>query len=342
MTSDVTLPSTGRIYMHFNHAYGFDDGVGGYYDGGLVEYSTDGGTTWSDAGPFFTYNGYNGAIATGVSNALGGRDAFVGESYGYVSSRLSLAPLAGQNVRFRFRISTDTVVDDIGWFIDDVGIYVCPSAPEQVYLPLVVRNYSSLCSGGQVVQNGGFESEHAAWIQQSGLYHLFDTFWPYSGSWHAYLGYYNDADDRLYQTIAVPPGVSSARLTLYLLIGTDDSLVFDYDYFHVELQDALGSTLESFLWADNTMQAGWLVGTKEWSDFSAHAGQTRRLFFQATNDSEDDTAFLVDDVTLWTYCGSLSSAAAGEVAGSSGWTWQRIDAPPGRPGPPGAVGGREP
>ena len=78
------------------------------YDGGVVEYSTNGGATWSDAGPLFDSGGYNGTISTLDTNPLGGRAAFVAESNGMGSSRANLGPLAGQSVRFRFRIGTDS------------------------------------------------------------------------------------------------------------------------------------------------------------------------------------------------------------------------------------------
>lgn len=131
MTSDVALPSGSTIYMHLNHAYGFEDNPDGneFYDGGVLEYSTNGGVSWNDAGPLFINNGYNGWLSTTSGNPLGGRQAFVGESNGYISSRLNLSPLAGQNVRFRFRIGTDESVGDWGWFIDDVRIYTCATSP---------------------------------------------------------------------------------------------------------------------------------------------------------------------------------------------------------------------
>ena len=33
---------------------------------------------------------------------------------------MNLASLAGQSLMFRFRIGTDSIVDDFGWFIDDI------------------------------------------------------------------------------------------------------------------------------------------------------------------------------------------------------------------------------
>ncbi|MEJ2744096.1 MAG: S8 family serine peptidase, partial [bacterium] len=127
MAHDVAIPA--GAYMHFNHAHSFEIYGSEQCDGGVVEYSTDGGATWNDAGSLFVVNGYNGSITTSYDNPLKGRSAFVDDSYGYVSSRLNLASLAGGNARFRFRIGTDSAIDAYGWFIDDVRIYTCPDEP---------------------------------------------------------------------------------------------------------------------------------------------------------------------------------------------------------------------
>ena len=107
-----------NAYLWFAHAYDFETGHNRYdpndhalynYDGGVVEYSTDGGTTWIDAGSMIDYNGYKGEVFDKVVlNYLGGRSAFVGTSHGYISTRLNLASLAGKKVSFRWRMGTDT------------------------------------------------------------------------------------------------------------------------------------------------------------------------------------------------------------------------------------------
>ena len=119
MTSDVTLPA--NAYLHFYHDWNFEYS----FDGGVVEYSLNGGNTWNDAQTLFSNNGYNGTISTSWGNPLGGRAAFVQESHGYTGSRLDLNGLTGQNARFRFWIGTDSTFGDWGWFIDDVRIYTC-------------------------------------------------------------------------------------------------------------------------------------------------------------------------------------------------------------------------
>jgi Zn-dependent metalloprotease len=123
MTSNVHLPP--NAFLHFNHAYAFEDYYADTYDGGVLEYSVNGGASWNDTAALFTDNGYTGTIYSGEGNPLAGRQAFCGESNGYISSRLDLSSLAGQNIRFRFRIGTDTLGGAYGWFIDDVRIFTC-------------------------------------------------------------------------------------------------------------------------------------------------------------------------------------------------------------------------
>ena len=125
MTRSVAVPAGATAYLRFNHAYGFDDDSTGAYDGGMVEISTNNGVSYSDIGGLMTDNPYNGTIATISNNPLEGRAAYVRESNGYVSSRATLSSLAGRAVRFRFRIATDGVASDYGWFVDDVRIYTC-------------------------------------------------------------------------------------------------------------------------------------------------------------------------------------------------------------------------
>jgi hypothetical protein len=131
MGLDVKLSAGSRPYLHFNHAFGFEDPD---YDGGWLEYSTNGGTVWNDASPLFDdgldYTGQINTIVGDGDNKHTGRDAFVGDSHGYVSSRYNLSTLAGQNVRFRWRMSTDSTFDDLGWVLDDVRVYTCVPGTE--------------------------------------------------------------------------------------------------------------------------------------------------------------------------------------------------------------------
>ena len=130
--SAATTPPSGA-FLHFAHAYGFDEPN---RDGGVVEYSAGGGL-WTDAGALFEVNGYDGTIPGGYGNPLAGRSAFLGDSHGYISSRLNLSSLAGQSVRFRWRLGTSSSGYDLGWLLDDVRLYSCTT--NALFLPLIRR-----------------------------------------------------------------------------------------------------------------------------------------------------------------------------------------------------------
>jgi hypothetical protein len=129
MTAGVVIPFEGRMY--FDHAFEFEsDFASNYYDAGVMEYSTNNGSTWADASRFFDAGQtYNGIVVAGSGNVLGSRSAFVSSSYGYTGTRLNLSSLAGESVKFRFRIGTDVSVGSFGWVIDNVAIYSCGPPP---------------------------------------------------------------------------------------------------------------------------------------------------------------------------------------------------------------------
>jgi bacillolysin len=90
-----------------------------------VEYQVDSGP-WTDASPLFSAGaGYDGRISSCCGNPLAGRQAFAGESFGYTATQLDLSSLAGQSVRFGFRLGSDDRVGDWGWFIDAVRVFTC-------------------------------------------------------------------------------------------------------------------------------------------------------------------------------------------------------------------------
>lgn len=168
MDMDVALPA-GESFVHFRHSFGFESGSGELYDGGLIEYSTDGGGTWVDAGALIEEGaGYVGTLSNCCENPLAGRSAFAGDSRGYTASRLDLTSLAGEDLRLRFRIGTDPRVDDFGWFIDDFRIYscepVCPGSKSLANHTVAAVEFEEACtrltvgndgSGDYVVASGG-------------------------------------------------------------------------------------------------------------------------------------------------------------------------------------------
>ncbi len=95
-------------------------------EGGRVEYSTNGGTTWLDAGPMIIQQGYNNTSSVATPWGIGQR-MFGGVSYGrgsgqFISTIVDLSSLGGQNVRLRLRSrgTTTSVGTYEGWYVDDI------------------------------------------------------------------------------------------------------------------------------------------------------------------------------------------------------------------------------
>lgn len=120
----VTVPAV-NPYLHFNHAFEFENSGGDFFDGGVVEYSLD-SETWQDMGALYDAGqDYKGTILAGITNPLAGRAGFAGASHGYVSSRYNLSSLAGQQIHVRWRHGTDQSYVFLGWYIDDISVYSC-------------------------------------------------------------------------------------------------------------------------------------------------------------------------------------------------------------------------
>ncbi len=126
LSSDVAIPAAGAK-LRFNHAFGFENSGGFFYDGGFIIASTDAGANWNTVDCAAGCEGlkYGGTLATGGGNAHEGESAFVADSFGFAKTQLDLSPFAGQNLRLGFRVSTDSSVGALGWVPDDVRIFEC-------------------------------------------------------------------------------------------------------------------------------------------------------------------------------------------------------------------------
>jgi hypothetical protein len=109
------MDNTFLTFWHYNKAET-------NYDGGVVEISTNNGSSWQDLGSRMTQNGYNGTINQ-TDNSLVGRAVFTGEVEMRKTS-IDLTSFQGQDILVRFLFGTDTqnggLPDAKGWFIDDI------------------------------------------------------------------------------------------------------------------------------------------------------------------------------------------------------------------------------
>jgi hypothetical protein len=124
---DVPLPATPGIRLEFWNWQEMEARSDGCFDGGILEVSTNGGATWTQLpSTVMQTDPYDGDISTCCSNPLADLDAWCGDHQDWLLSVVDLDAYAGQTVRIRFRLGTDSSVSREGWYVDDVRI-ITPS-----------------------------------------------------------------------------------------------------------------------------------------------------------------------------------------------------------------------
>jgi hypothetical protein len=103
-----------------------------FWDGYVMEVSTNGGGTWTDiidAGGVCVTGCYTGEIDGTANNPLAGRQAWCGDSGGYINSVITMpASFNGQTIKLRLRMGTDEAVAAPGVHFDTMVITgaTCP------------------------------------------------------------------------------------------------------------------------------------------------------------------------------------------------------------------------
>jgi bacillopeptidase F (M6 metalloprotease family) len=119
------------------------------WDGGVVEYSVDGGASWSllSLTPNYPSTFNNGSDACGYPS---GHPSFSGTDLNWTQYSADLSPFAGGEILLRWVFSTDQSVIREGWYVDDVAV-THAQVPGQ-------------CSSNPVIFADGFESgDTSAW-----------------------------------------------------------------------------------------------------------------------------------------------------------------------------------
>jgi hypothetical protein len=101
------------------------------FDGGVLELSTDGGNTFQEIpGSAFLMGGYNRTIATDRGSPIAGRQAWSGNSGGFITAVINLpAVQIPPGVILRWRMASDTSDSSQGWRIDTIRITWCHGPP---------------------------------------------------------------------------------------------------------------------------------------------------------------------------------------------------------------------
>jgi len=125
------------VQVTFRNNFNLQDG----FDGGVLELSTDGGNTFQNILTFgsFVSGGYHGTISNCCGNPLAGREAWTGNSSGFITTMVNLGVTWGPNMVLRWRMGSDNNVSGEGWRIDTVAITQChkpvPTTPPPLRTP---------------------------------------------------------------------------------------------------------------------------------------------------------------------------------------------------------------
>jgi subtilisin family serine protease len=124
------------VVLKFWHVPNMEtSGTTACWDGGILEVSNDGGTTWTPVpNANLLVGGYTRTINSS-GNPLGGLQGWCGGT-SYMNTIADVSAYAGQTVQFRFRLGSDSSVSRPGWDVDDVLVQSC-SAPTAVELSSV-------------------------------------------------------------------------------------------------------------------------------------------------------------------------------------------------------------
>lgn len=114
-----TLSLVNDSELVFWHKHDFESGNANY-DGGVIEITTNDGSSWTDLGSNITQNGYGGVLDDGFDNPLSGRLAFVDNLGTFTEVKVDLSTYAGQSVKIRWRMGTDNTEAAGDWVLDDI------------------------------------------------------------------------------------------------------------------------------------------------------------------------------------------------------------------------------
>jgi len=149
--------------------------------------------------------------------------------------------------------------------------------------------------GTNLLLNPGFEGGTANWTATAGV--LGNPNVQRTGTSAAWLdGYGTTHTDTLFQTVAIPAASTTAQLCYWLRITTaETTTATQFDRLQVQLRSTANAVLTT-LGTFSNLNAG--AYRQVCHNVGGFAGQTVRVFFNATEDSSLQTSFFIDDTTL--------------------------------------------
>ncbi len=137
VSPSITLPPHPTTLTFQNYQdFETPNGDGRCWDAGILEVSTDNGVSWDQVpAEAMITDPYDNIIWNDtpgnnpITNDYGPTDAWCAELEPFVASVVNVGAWAGQTVRFAWRLGSDSLVGDEGWYIDDVRVNSCIETP---------------------------------------------------------------------------------------------------------------------------------------------------------------------------------------------------------------------
>jgi aminopeptidase S len=151
-------------------------------------------------------------------------------------------------------------------------------------------------TGGNLVQNPGFESGTANWTGTTGVITNSTSRPARTGSYKAWLqGNGRTSTENLGQSVAIPSTAATAALSLWIRIDTAETTSSTvYDTVKVQVVD--GSATTTLATYSNLNRSTSYV--QKTLDVSQYKGKTVTARFVGQEDSSLQTSFVIDDVAL--------------------------------------------
>jgi hypothetical protein len=149
----------------------------------------------------------------------------------------------------------------------------------------------------QLIANPSFESGSSSWTATSGVITNSSTYAARTGTWKAWLNGYGSAHtDTAYQTVSIPSTATSATLSLWLRVDSEETGTTAFDTLKVQLRNTGNTVLTTLASYSNVNEStGYVQRT---FNVLAYKGQTVRVYFEGIEGSIKATSFLIDDVNL--------------------------------------------
>lgn len=154
-------------------------------------------------------------------------------------------------------------------------------------------------TGGELITNGGFETNTAPWFTSGTGFFYSNGAFPHSGTGYVIFGVNNNTTGQAYQQVSIP-STATANLTFWLNVtSSETTTTTQFDKLFIEVRDTAGNLLTTVGTFSNLNKVG-TAGAYTQRSFSlaAFRGQTVRVQFRSTMDSSLTTSFRVDDVSL--------------------------------------------